>query len=71
MKQACYLDKEKEKILNTYQPLNYKVFEYSQLSKDFNESYLNDLKCIYFCGEQLEVKTVKKILLRFEKVALE
>lgn len=31
------------------------------LNKDFNEINYPNFKCIYFCGEQLEVKTVEKI----------
>ncbi len=31
------------------------------LNRDFNSDSYKRLKCIYFCGEQLEVKTVKKI----------
>lgn len=31
------------------------------LNKDFNELKYPKFKCVYFCGEQLEVKTVKKI----------
>ena len=31
------------------------------LNKDFNENNYPNFKCVYFCGEQLEVKTVKKI----------
>lgn len=31
------------------------------LNKEFNELKYPKFKCVYFCGEQLEVKTVKKI----------
>ena len=31
------------------------------LNKDFNENNYPKFKCVYFCGEQLEVKTVQKI----------
>ncbi len=31
------------------------------LNKDFNELKYPNFKCVYFCGEQLEVKTVQKI----------
>ena len=31
------------------------------LNKDFNELKYPKFKCVYFCGEQLEVKTAKKI----------
>lgn len=31
------------------------------LNKDFNENKYPNFKCVYFCGEQLEVKTVQKI----------
>lgn len=31
------------------------------LNKDFNEINFPNFKCIYFCGEQLEIKTVEKI----------
>ena len=40
------------------------------LSKDFNESYLNDLKCIYFCGECLDVKTVCKLYKAFPNIEI-
>ena len=31
------------------------------LNKDFNEKKYPNFKCVYFCGEQLEVKTVQKL----------
>lgn len=35
------------------------------LNQNFNENNYAKLKCIYFCGEQLEVKTVKKLFESF------
>ncbi len=35
------------------------------LNDDFNEKNYSKLKCVYFCGEQLEVKIVQKLFLAF------
>jgi D-alanine--poly(phosphoribitol) ligase subunit 1 len=35
------------------------------LNKEFNSNKYPNFKCVYFCGEQLEVKTVKKIFEAF------
>lgn len=35
------------------------------LNKDFNSSNFPSIKCIYFCGEQLEVKIVRNLFDRF------
>lgn len=40
------------------------------ISTDFNEKNYPNLKCIYFCGEQLEVTTVKKIREKFKNVKI-
>lgn len=40
------------------------------IDKDFNEYNFPLIKCIYFCGEQLEVKLVKKIFERFPNIRL-
>ena len=36
----------------------------------FNSTNYKDLKCIYFCGELLEVKLVKKIFERFPNISI-
>ena len=38
------------------------------LNSDFNYLNYSNFKCIYFCGEQLEVNTVKKIYERFPNI---
>ena len=38
------------------------------LSDEFNSECFPDIKCMYFCGEQLEVITVKKIKERFPSI---
>lgn len=38
------------------------------LEKEFNSKNYKELKCIYFCGEQLEVKLVKELFYRFPKI---
>ena len=40
------------------------------LNKDFNGINYNSLKCIYFCGEILEVSVVKKLFDRFEDIKI-
>lgn len=40
------------------------------LDNIFNSKDLPSLKCIYFCGETLEVQTVKKIRERFENIKI-
>lgn len=40
------------------------------LDNSFNSKNLPSLKCIYFCGEILEVQTVKKIRERFENIKI-
>lgn len=35
------------------------------INEDFNEKKYPNFKCVYFCGEQLEVKTVQKIFTAF------
>lgn len=40
------------------------------LDNSFNSKDLPSLKCIYFCGETLEVQTVKKIRERFENIKI-
>ena len=40
------------------------------LDNSFNSKNLPSLKCIYFCGETLEVQTVKKIRERFENIKI-
>ncbi len=40
------------------------------LSEEFNEKKLPYLSCIYFCGEILEVKTVKRIKERFKNISI-
>ena len=38
------------------------------IDPSFNSKIITKLKCIYFCGEQLEPKTVKKIYERFPNI---
>lgn len=38
------------------------------LNPEFNENNFQDLKCMYFCGEQLEVTTVKKLKKAFQNI---
>ena len=40
------------------------------LNKDFNEKKYPNFKCVYFCGEQLEVKTVKKLYEMFPNLKI-
>lgn len=40
------------------------------LNKEFNEHNYPNLKCIYFCGEQLEVGVVKKLYLAFPNLKI-
>lgn len=40
------------------------------LNRDFNEHHYPDLQCIYFCGEQLEVKTAKQLFERFHHIKI-
>ena len=40
------------------------------LNDGFNEKKYPRLKCIYFCGEQLEIKTVKKIYEAFPNIKI-
>lgn len=40
------------------------------LDKEFNYNNYSRLKCIYFCGEQLEVKLVRKIYDRFPNIKI-
>ena len=40
------------------------------INQDFNENRFKELKCIYFCGEQLEVKLVEKIFHRFPNIQI-
>ncbi len=40
------------------------------LTKDFNETNYNNFKCVYFCGEQLDKKIVKKIFERFPNIKI-
>ena len=40
------------------------------LNNDFNEKNYKDLKCIYFCGELLEVQVVQKIFERFKNIKI-
>ncbi|MDD6879367.1 MAG: AMP-binding protein [bacterium] len=40
------------------------------LNNNFNNIFFPDLKCIYFCGELLEVNVVKKIISRFPNIKL-
>ena len=40
------------------------------LDKDFNSENFESLKCIYFCGEILEVKLVKKLKDRFKDIKI-
>lgn len=40
------------------------------LDKDFNSENFNSLKCIYFCGEMLEIKLVKKLKDRFKDIKI-
>lgn len=43
-------------------------FKLLLLDSDYNEKNFSELKCIYFCGEQLDVSLVKKIFERFPNV---
>lgn len=40
------------------------------LDADFNEKHFDRLRCIYFCGEILEKKTVKQLFERFSKLEI-
>lgn len=40
------------------------------LDKDFNSENFKGLKCIYFCGEILEVKLVKKLKDKFKEIKI-
>lgn len=40
------------------------------LNNEFNSKKYSNLKCIYFCGEQLETKTVKKIFEQFPNIKI-
>ena len=40
------------------------------INEDFNERKYPKFKCVYFCGEQLEVKTVKKIYEAFPNLKI-
>ena len=40
------------------------------LDDSFDEQEFSDIKCIYFCGEQLEVKVVKKLYDRFPNIQI-
>ena len=40
------------------------------LNQDFKDINYPNLKCIYFCGEQLEIKIVQKIYERFPKIKI-
>ena len=40
------------------------------IEENFNEKNYPDLKCLYFCGEQLEKKTVEKILNKFPNIKI-
>lgn len=40
------------------------------IEESFNEKNYPDLKCLYFCGEQLEKKTVEKILNKFPNIKI-
>lgn len=40
------------------------------LEKDFNDRNFKSLKCIYFCGETLDVKLVKKLKDRFKGIKI-
>lgn len=40
------------------------------LNNEFNEKNYPELRCIYFCGEQLEVVTVQKIKMRFPNITI-
>lgn len=40
------------------------------LDDGFNEKKYNHLKCLYLCGEKLEIKTVQKIYERFPNISI-
>lgn len=40
------------------------------LNEDFNDKKYPNFKCVYFCGEQLEVKTVQKIFAAFPNLKI-
>ena len=40
------------------------------LNEEFNENKYPNFKCVYFCGEQLEVKTAKKIFSAFPNLKI-
>ncbi len=44
--------------------------KYCLLNKEFNSTSYPNLKCLYFCGEQLEIKTVKKLTESFPDLAI-
>ncbi len=64
-----------EKLLDIMHDINVAVMtptfmKFCILSSEFNEANYPNLNCIYFCGEQLEVKLVQKIFKLFPKIKI-
>ena len=66
-----------EYIFNTLQKKNINLMVVTPtfiklclLNKDFNSNNFNNLKCIYFCGECLEIKTASLLFERFPNIKI-
>ena len=64
------IQEDYDDIFNLFSDINVAVMtptfmKLCLLNKDFNEINYSNFKCVYFCGEQLEVKTVKKLFSAF------
>lgn len=62
-----------DKLFDVFKEINVAVLtptfiKYCLLNENFNEFNYCNLKCIYFCGEMLEVKTVSKLFDRFPNI---
>ena len=69
------IDDNYERVFNIIKDINMIVLtptfiKYLILNKDFNNSNYPMLKCIYSCGEQLEVKVARKLLELFPDLNL-
>jgi len=69
------IQKDMEIVFDTIKEVNLIVvtptfIKMCLLNHEFNELNYPNLKCIYSCGEKLEVNTVKKITERFSKIKI-
>ncbi len=71
----CDIQEEYNKVFDTIKKINVAIItptfmKMLLLNKDFNSNNYPYLKCVYFCGEQLEVKTARKLLEAFPNLKI-